>query len=152
MVIAAVAAFAILSWLVLHRRERPAPPLAPPPTAVPTPVQFVADRVEVAPGSAGVLVGRLYTAPVVEGTWWEFVAVCHQLEGCRGEYEFTVDLRSGGSAKRVVHRRTLDLPSLGQRKVAWLEPGRYAVETVERVTITLLSPPPDPAVTPRAAY
>jgi hypothetical protein len=119
-------------------------------------VQFVADRVEVAPGSAGVHVGRLYTAPTGEGTWWEFVAVCRRVEGCRGEYEFVVDLRSGGASRRVVHRRALDLPSLGQRKVAWLDPERYAVEAVDRVTISSLTPPPDPAAAPtsppRAAY
>ncbi len=154
-VVAAAAVLAIAGWLLLRPRGATPPKPAGIATPAPTPARFAADRVELAPGGAAVHVGRLYTSPEPEGTWWEFVAVCQQVSGCRGEYEFVIDFRSAGATRQISHRRELDLPSLGQVKVAWVERGRYSVESVDRITVRAPAPPTGPAATPaprRSAY
>jgi len=152
MVVAAVlvTAAAVLFLARARRGERPG--AAPARLPTPTPVPVVVSRLKVSSPDLKVGIGKLYAAPERDGTWWEFVIVCQELEGCHGELELDLAYTENGRAGHVTHREALDLPSLGQRKVRFIERPRHPVEAVEGVTVRLLRRDQPGAPRPRPIY
>ena len=126
-----------------------------PPAATPTPEHVVVASVKVTSPDLKVGIGRLYVAPERDGTWWEFVVVCRELKGCRGELEFDIAYLVGDRTGHTLHRQAVDLPSLGQKKIRFMERPRHKVESVEGVSVKVVragNPDTSPAPPRRIGY
>ena len=118
----------------------------------PTPEPVVVAKLRVSSPDIKLGVGKLYAVPERNGTWWEFVLVCQELKGCHGELELDLAYSAGGKAGLTTRRVTVDLPSLGQQKVRFIERPRHAVDAVEGVTVRLLKQNTPGAPRPRPIY
>ena len=133
---ALVLTVAAVAVVLLHRHwagrvQPPAGGLSP----SPSPSSVFLSTVKVTTDGPRIAVGRLYASPERMGTWWEFTVICKQVEGCHDELEFQIEYREGGHAGRVTHRRVVDLPSLGQMKIRFMERQQHAVDAVDSVTV-----------------
>ena len=134
---AAVVLVGTIVVLIMLRESRTSRsrPLGPQPSASPSPVSLFVPGVAVTSDGPRVAIGKLYVGPERTGTWWEFTVVCQEINGCHNDVEFEIDYREGGHAGRVTHRRVVDLPSLGQMKIRFMERQQHPVDAVDRVTV-----------------
>jgi len=125
------------------------------PAATPTPEHVVVGSVKVTSPDLRVGIGRLYVAPERDGTWWEYVVICRELKGCRGELEFDIAYVVGDQTAHTLHRQAVDLPSLGQKKIRFIERPRHKVDSIEGISVRLVpheKPDTSPAPPRRIGY
>lgn len=148
-VLFAVAVVVFLTWERFHPPARSSERAAQPSAPTPTPEHVVVPSVTVTSPDLRVRIGNLYVAPERDGTWWDFTVVCQELRGCRGELEFDIAYLAGGRTGHTLHRRAIDLPSLGQKRIRFVEQPRHKVDSVEGISVRLVErAKPDTAPAP----